>query len=458
MMSAPTPRGLITAVTLLALALLPVCGAAASNYVITDVTVIPMDEERTLPDRNVVIRDGYIKEIYAGFATELPDRARVIDGRGLYLMPGLSDMHTHVWHERDLELFVANGVTTIRIMSGGPGYLGIRRRINQGKLVGPTVYTAGPFVDGPEPVWPLSDVVANAGQARSVVESQWGRGYDFIKVYDGLSPDAYRAIMRAAEHHGIPVAGHVPRRVDLATALRLKQRSIEHLSGYGRALRSFDKNFRALSQGPLTARERGRMRYLAVQTRAAGVWNCPTLVVYQRWRKGAVSAEFKKQRGIEYVSPSMLAAWQPGHSYVDNFSDHEVASVRAGENARQEMVRALFRAGAKLLLGTDTPNPWVVPGFSVHEELHNFLQVGLTPYQALKVATRDAAEFLGRSDAGTVAAGKRADLVLLGGNPLKDVNNLKDIRGVMLGERWLPHEVLSQMLTKRKQDFEHELK
>lgn len=435
------------------LGFLSVSFSYAASYVITEVAVIPMDEERVLRDQNVVIRDGYISEISASFTAAVPFDAEVIDGRGLFLIPGLADMHTHIWDERDLELFLANGVTVIRVMSGGPGYLRIRRHVEQGELLGPTVYTTGPFVDGPDPVWPLSNIVSDGAQAESVVKDQREKGYDFLKVYDGLSPAAYRAIMQAAMRHGMPVVGHVPKRVDLSTALQLKQRSIEHLSGYGRALRSFDRHFRGLSSGPLTAQERQRMRYLAVQTKAAGVWNCPTLVIYQRWRKDGAVTGFQNQRGIEYVAPSMLAAWQPGNSYVDGFADHEVAAIQAGENARREMVRALHQSGAKLLLGTDTPNPWVVPGFSVHEELKNFLSVGLTPFEVLTIATRNAAEFLGQDEVGTVEIGKRADLLLLGGNPLSDLEQLQDLRGVMLRGRWLSRDVLEALLAKRKRDF-----
>jgi len=425
----------------------------AATYAIVGANVVPMDRERLIADQTVIVENGVIRAIGTTREIEIPEGATQIDGVGRYLMPGLSDMHVHVWEERDLELFVVNGVTTIRIMSGGPAYLRIRQRVATGAALGPRIYTAGPFVDGPEPTWPDSDVVADPAQGDAVVRDQQSRGYDFIKVYDGLSPQSYAAVVEAAHRSGLLVAGHVPKRVPLEAVLKLKQDSIEHLSGYGRALRSFDDHFQALSPGPVGPRDRERMRYLAVQTQAAGVWNCPTLVVFQKWRKD--TAQFRNNRALRYVSAKMRAAWQPGNSPLDDYSERDLAAVRAGETARREMVAALHHAGAKLLLGTDTPNPWVIPGFAVYEELENLYAAGLSRYEALRTATVNAAEFLGRrKEAGTIAAGKIADLVLLDGNPLKDLSVVQRPLGVMLQGQWLSRERISGILDRRELDFD----
>lgn len=428
----------------------PVFGADRTEPVtaFVGVHVVPMDRERFLPDRTVFVRGERIVRIGAANATEIPDGTRVIDGHGRYLMPGLADMHVHVWTEGDLLLYVANGVTTIRNMSGAPLHLEWRERIAKGELLGPTLVTAGPIVDGNPPSWSRSAVVETAEQARAVVAEQKQAGYDFLKVYGNLSKEAYDATLAAARAHDMPVVGHVPTAVTLEHALLAGQRSIEHLSGYERALTGATLD---AADVPYIRRwalawermDRSRLANLARKTREAGAWVCPTLGVFDgRFAPREQAEAFLARPETRFVSPLQLHQWRQAPGDAELFRRH-----RASDANRRWVTKELWRTTGRVLLGTDTANPFLVPGFSIHGELRHLVEAGLTPYEALRAGTRNPAEFLGRLDEfGTVAEGLRADLILLEANPLEDVGNVRKCAGVMLRGRWLPQAELRSRL------------
>jgi imidazolonepropionase-like amidohydrolase len=412
------------------------------------VAVIPMDRERVLEDATVLVVDGRIHEIGAAAAVAIPKHATVIDGRGKYLMPGLADMHAHTWDEEDFPLLLANGVTTIRNLFGGPTHLQWKRRIATGELNGsPTIYTAGPIIDGNPPIWP-GPIVENADQARRTVAEQHAAGYDFIKVYSRLSRDAYDAILQESQARGIPVVGHVPDAVGLSAALRSGIKSIEHLSGYEMLAR---KEIRAGEEASWARLDESQFAGIALETAKSGTWNCPTLVLFQhRVAPGEVEQlrEFLGRPEMRFVSPEIVRSWLPENNYLKHSTPARAASSREkGDVMRKKLVRSLHDAGARLLLGTDYGNPFVVPGFSLHLELRNFVAAGLSPFQAIRAGTSDAAEFMNAaSEWGTVAAGRRADLILLEGNPLEDVSIVGRPAGVMVRGKWYSRAELNSEL------------
>jgi imidazolonepropionase-like amidohydrolase len=404
------------------LLLLASVAVAADVTVFVDVNVVPMDRERVLEHRTVLVRDGRIAAVTrAGQEVALPAGARRIDGRGRYLLPGLADMHAHNWYEAEHLLFLANGVTTIRNMWGTPKQLGWRREIEAGERLGPTLHTTGPILDGRPPVWPESTVVTTVEAARAAVRRCRAEGYPSLKVYGGLRREVYGALVGEARALGLRVVGHVPRAVGLEGALEARQDSIEHLEGY-------------LDLAP------DRQGELAERTAARGVWNCVTLVVYWshlRWE------ELARRPEMRYVPPELRETWT---SMTRRRPDekHRERLLRLRERSRA-MTQALHAAGARLLLGTDCATPYIVAGWSVHRELQLLVEAGLTPYEALCAGTRDAARFLG-DDFGTVEVGRRADLVLLAANPLADVANATRRVGVMVRGRWLSTAELQERL------------
>jgi imidazolonepropionase-like amidohydrolase len=379
--------------------------ALAGDIAITGVTVVPMDREGTLSDHTVVVRGGSIAIVAPAGQVEV-SAARVIDGRGKWLLPGLADMHVHLWSKADLPLFLWNGVTAIRNMFGSPEHPRWRDQIVRGQLDGPTMITAGPILDGDPPTWPGSAVVTTPEAARTAVREQKKAGYDLLKVYNGLGAEVYDAILAEAKGQGMPVDGHVPRAVGIDRALSSGQRTIEHLDGYV----------------PFFAE--GKTDAATVdKTAKAALWNCPTLVVTERMARMDAPASLAKTRGLEHVSAGVRTAWDPKNDFrLAKWTPETYAKMRAKNQVRRQLVGDLARAGARLVLGTDTGNPYVVPGFAVHDELALLVEAGLTRWQALRTATAAAAEMLGTPGSfGVVAVGGRADLILVDRDPLADL-------------------------------------
>jgi imidazolonepropionase-like amidohydrolase len=339
-------------------------------------------------------------------------------------------------------------------MAGGPEMSALRDRVKSGAPIGPTIYTAGPILDGSPPVWEGSDVVTTPEQARRTVEKQKSAGYDFLKIYDNLLPAAYDAILKAATQAHMPVVGHVPPHVGLQRVLDAHQWSIEHLTGYLEWLQNDRSPFRqandhetfshpahllAKRQALVDWVDESRIPQVAAATAKAGTWNVPTLVAWHNMTPHTELDTAWKRPNMDYATPMLREWWNSDNGYTAE----DWAAKRRGDAVRAKLVKALHDAGARLVVGTDTPHPFVMPGFSVHEELANFVSVGMSPYEALKAATVDAAEFMGaQGEFGVIKRGARADLILLEGNPLEDVTNTSRIAGAMVRGRWLSREAL----------------
>jgi imidazolonepropionase-like amidohydrolase len=405
------------------------------------VTVLPMDREVALADHTVIVERGAIVAVGPSGDTPVPSGARTIDGRGKWLMPGLADMHVHTYDPRQLALFVAMGVTTVRVMWGDPASIGAREAIRRGdQRLAPSIITAGNIVDGKPPIWPGSLGVANPEEGVAAVEAQRRAGYDFVKVYALLSKPTYDAIVNAASKHKLPVAGHVPRDAGLEHVLERKQLSIEHLDGYMRAAERDDSPIRNeksyfVRMGAYKYSDDAKLAAIVARTKAAGTWNCPTLVVQERI--GKLDHPDANRPEYKYVSKAQIASWAPEKDFRFRSVGPDGFETMRGANAWfATLVKRLSDAGAGLLAGTDVGNPWLVPGYSLHDELALFVDAKLAPYQALRAATEAPGRYAG-GEFGTIAPGKRADLVLLDADPLANIANTRKIAGVMLRGRWL---------------------
>ena len=413
----------------------------SGDMAFVDVTVIPMDREATLANQTVVVKGD---RIVAVGRVKLAPGVKTVDAKGKFLIPGLADMHVHTFDARQLAMFATEGVTTIRVMWGFPQTLGARNAA--ASRLSPTIATAGSIVDGEPPIWPGSTGVSSAAEATAAVEAQKRAGYDFIKVYNKLSPESYAAIVAAAAKANMRVIGHVPHAVGLDGVLAAKQASIEHLDGYGRFVRRADapplgEDFKVRLRQWQQA-DPAKVKDAIARTKAAGTWNCPTLIVMQRLANMDRPATLERPEN-RFVPAPTRESWDPKKDFrLQSWTPEDFEAARSGIGWNGKLVKDMAAAGVGLLAGTDVGNPWLVPGYSLHEELTLLAAAGLTPYQVLRAATQAPAEFL-RSDAGVIASGKRADLVLLDANPLADIRNTSKIAGVMLRGRWLPASELA---------------
>jgi imidazolonepropionase-like amidohydrolase len=429
-------------------------GVAASGGVtaFVGVTVVPMSGPTALLDQTVLVSGDRITDLGPAAAVKLPDGATRIDGQGRWLMPGLADMHVHTWSTDDFPLFLANGVTTVRNMFGSPKQLEWRRQIAAGKLTGPTIITAGPIIDGDPPTWPGSTVLTDPADAEKIVLEQQEAGYDFLKCYSGLKPDCYEALAAAAKKHGLRFMGHVPGAAGLPRAIAAGQSSVEHLDGWPEATQAADSPtpepksfFDALPAWEHV--DDARIAEVAKQCIEHDVWNCPTLLVLEKWVRGDDAQALLERPEMRYVSPMLRSFWSPERSYLGRMPDALLEAVKAGDADRKRCVGILHKSGARLLAGTDMGNPFVVAGFGLHEELANLVAAGLSPYEALRASTSGAAEFMQAAEEwGTVEVGRRADLLLLEANPLDDVRNAARRVGVMVRGRWFEEAALSSQL------------
>jgi imidazolonepropionase-like amidohydrolase len=406
--------------------------AVAETVVFRNVSVIPMTSPNVLEKQSVVVKDGKIASISK--KPVIPKDAKVIDGSGKFLIPGLADMHVHIpavdakgdLMQDVLTMLVANGVTTARGMFGMPGQLDVRNKASLGQIVSPRLFLAGP---------PFSSQTINSAQeVVDRVRTQKQEGWDLLKVLDGLTPDQYDALANTAHQVKMRFGGHVPLSITLPHAIEMGQETIEHMDPFTVYLES--------AKGPVDEKKLGE---LASKLEEAGTWVVPTVAVQEiTW--GAPSIDtLKAYPEIQYSPDAAVDFWVKSYEQRMQRIPRDQATNVVNNNRR--IIKALNDSGVRLLLGTDALQQFVEPGFSVSREMEGLRRAGLTPYQILRTATVNPSIYLGEEDAsGTIESGKRADLVLLDGNPLADVANVAKVRGVMVHGRWYSREQLDEAL------------
>lgn len=409
-------------------------GTQGRSVVFVDVSVIPMTTEGLLEHQTVIVAEGRISELGPHSRITPPSGALVIDGRGKFLMPGLVDAHVHLMEDADLQQFLSYGVTTVRNLMGSDESLRLKRAVADGSMTGPRIITSGPLFAGPAVPWRNKVVPADPGAARAEVRRQRDAGFDLIKVYDGLAPDVYAAIMDEASRNGMPVTGHIPAEVHLAGVLRARQ-DLEHtdkmvFDAWGHA---FDA---------------ARIDSIAVAIRAAGVMVTPTIASMQQLARIG-SGDFDSllvRPEARRVGSATLAIWCEVSSRMRG-SRMPGPGVRYNPwtDFQMQVVAGLARAGVPLVAGTDYPNAMLAAGSGVLEELRALDEAGLTPYEALVAATRTAGKAIGDSTSGFIARGARADMILLAANPLNDLRALDTNDGVMAGGKWFKPTELNRL-------------
>lgn len=413
-------------------------------------------------DMTVIVQGKQILQLGKSASTTVPKAARVVDGRGKYLIPGLWDMHVHeifgAWLPEDEKitpvLFVANGVTGVRDMGGDLEPLKKwRARIAEGKLLGPRMIIAGPMLDGPIPQFPSSAPVKDAAEGRRIVDELQKNGADFIKIQSLIPRDGYFAAADEAKKLGIVFAGHVPDKVRATEASNAGQKSIEHLTGVFEGCSTVEDELMAAPRGPgrgrfLSTYDPERAKALIALFLKNQTWQVPTLY----WERGEWLIE-QTNSGPDPLEKYAPVAWRDRtwpmftRDISKGWSTDPVADREKFFQAELKMVGEMNRAGVPILAGTDTAaGVRVYPGFSLHDELELLVRAGLTPMEALQAATLNAGKYLDLADTGTIEKGKRADLVLLDSNPLVDIKNTRTIQSVVLAGRYFSRTDLDHLL------------
>jgi imidazolonepropionase-like amidohydrolase len=411
-----------------------------------NVTVIPMDREGVLPDQTVIVRDGKIVEIGPAARTKAPTGTTTVDGKGKFLMPALAEMHAHIpggqapdaLVERTLYLYAANGIGTIRGMLGDPRHLTYRERAAKGEIVSPRIYTTGPSLNG--------NSVPTKEAAIAAVTAQKAAGYDLLKIHPGIKRDVFDALAAKADELRIRFAGHVPLDVGLLRALEAKYWSIDHLDGYVEGLAKKPEDSQFFGINLMDQIDESKLPALVKATRAAGTWQVPTEALLDNMTGSDDPEAMAKWPEMKYMPAEQIQKWIAQKQGL--MTQYPAATRDKFIALRRKILKALYDGGVPFALGSDAPQVWNVPGFSAHRELQALVKAGLTPFQALQTGTANVGVYFGTADAtGTVARGKRADLMLLDANPLIDIANSSKIAGVMLNGRWIGRAEIDQKLT-----------
>ncbi len=408
-----------------------------ASFALQHVTLIPMTRELSIPDQTVIVSGGRITAIGASDFMTIPDGLPVIDGSGQFLMPGLTDMHVHNLDSHSQHLLnLTHGVTSVRDMDGFLWMLRMREAINENRLLAPTMYVSGTILNGSD-FGGYAQVAESEQRARELVHGQAQLGYDFIKVHNSLSFEILKAIAQEADLQGLDMVGHIPVGVTVAQAVGLGMRTFEHFKGY-------------IIDSTLTLSEED---YVS-STRGAAAWNTPTFTNYRNQLRGQQAAQLlARESEMQYVSPRLKRQWV---SFEQQSTDR-VTELRQNIYPMSRKIFTELRQlkNARFLAGTDSGSyEMMPPGFVLHEEIHIFQNLGMSPFEALQTATVNPAHAMRKDgDFGVIAVGAKADLLLLTDNPLLDAHNSLSINGIAAHGSWLSKSDIDGLLLDLKNIF-----
>lgn len=439
-------RRILPAIVLAGIA--AVCPAQApspSSFAIVHVNVISMDKPGVLRDQTVLVTGRTIRHVGPSSSVTGPKAAQIIQGNGRYLMPGLTDSHVHLLSRTELPLYLGNGVTTVINLEGRPAHLAWRKEATEDKLLGPNIFTCGP----------LFDRRRTPEAAVKEVDDQADAGYDCIKVFEQVSQAEFPALTAEAKKRGLPLVGHVARKVGYDVTIAAGQ-SIAHadeiIYTYFNPQQDNKIDHVVLDESKLSA--------LARETAAAGVFLMPTMCTFRaEVLQKTDLPHFLQNPDLTYLAPWTRQRLDEKNNYFHNhFKDADVPRIQEFLAFEPRIVAAFQKAGVPLLAGTDSTDIGPVAGFSIHDELSELVNSGLTPYQALQTATTNPTRFLrAEGKFGAVHEGAQADLLLLEKNPLDDIRNTRLIAGEMLRGQWFDQKELHAMLEGRAAAYQQDL-
>src|SRR5690554_666049 len=434
----------------------PSISVSDEAVVFEGVNIIDVRDGNVIEDQLVVVDSGKIVSI-TGISeqqnTSWPESVTVIDASGKFITPGLAEMHAHIpspgegedWIEDVLFLYLAQGVTTIRGMLGHPRHLELREAAAQNTILSPRIYTSSTSFNGNSVPTP------DAGRQK-VIESKEA-GYDFLKFHPGIKMEVHDEIIQTAKEVGIPYAGHVSTDVGIRHALQSEYATIDHVDGYLEGLVPkpadvspdengfFGYNFTDLA-------DRSMIPELVAMTKEHGVWVVPTQALFERWFSDIPADQLADEPEMKYMPASTIQSWIERKNQLTSNPGFDSDTWNTFNDIRRDMIHQLQHNGQGLLLGSDAPQVFNVPGFSIHHEMQYMLEAGLTPLEVLQTGTINTAIFFEQEgEFGEIIEDASADFILSNGNPLEDLGHLKDPEGVMVRGRWLSKEEIDEKLS-----------
>jgi len=435
--------------------------ASGNVYAITNVTIVDVEKGITVPTQTVIIVGDQIDQIGLQGRIEIPQGATIIDGQGLYLMPGLVDAHVHYFDAPVFgRLMIANGVLLVRDMGMPNEYiLKLRDELNRGEMLGPEMFATGVILDGYPPLIPLiSSGIQTSEEGRAAVRQQAEAGVDMIKTYSRLDRDVFMAILDEAHHLDLKVAAHLPETVYLEDAAAAGLDSSEHFNGFEKVIaKLLGEPVRLYFAGQgadadylarLDEVDPDELQAVYHRLHVSGITICPTVVTFKTLThiKAILNGSVPRN---EYISQGVMDLWKSLWPSQDDLPDF------IWQNWVQ-IVRGLNENEVPLMVGTDLILPGVLPGYSVHEEMAIWQEAGILPADVLRSATLVPARFMGLGDRlGSVRVGKIASIVLVRADPLEDIRNAQQIEGVFLRGRYFSQKDLDQLLVGAKDLAQH---
>ncbi len=429
-----------------------------TDILITNVTIIDVIDGSIQNKQQVVIADGKIKSILA--MVENPDSyAQVINAEGKFLIPGLAEMHAHIPQpstskeriEEVLFLYLSNGITTIRGMLGHPSHLELRDKAIKNEILSPRIFTSSPSLNG--------NSITSKEEATSKVIAYQKDGYDFLKIHPGIKLEVFDQLVKTANEVGINFAGHVPVDVGIRHALENKYASIDHIDGFLEGLVPTSQNVNPNDNGffgynfTLLADE-SKIDELVELANQNQVWIVPTQSLFERWFAPISAEELLQQPEMKYMPASTLQNWKERKAqYTEQNPNFNEAQWNQFNLIRRKLLKRLQENGGRILLGSDAPQLFNVPGFSIHHEIDGMITAGLTPLQIIQSGTINPAKFFEKENTfGQIKEGLDADMVLLDANPLENSKTLKQIFGVMVRGKWISKETIDIKLNEIAQN------
>lgn len=441
---------------LLAICLLVLSPALAQIQLVKNVHVLSMEDDTILENQAILVEDGKIVNVIPMKELSNEIQGKVIEGNGAFVYPGLAEFHSHIpvaqngntqLQEEAMWLYLANGVLRVRGMIGHASHLPLKARIEEGTLPGPRLFLSGPSFSGGS--------VSSLEQAAQMVRDEKAAGYDHLKLHPGLEMDEFLAIAKTAKELNIPFGGHVSLDVGLKASLENGYKSIEHMDGYVEALLpDYSKVFDSDVAGPFTMllvgeADMDKLPDLVDLTLEYKAWIAPTLTLFDRYFGSKPAEEYRNIPEMKYMSAAQVQNW------INAKTPYEEAGILTKENVepylefRNELLMTLHQAGVPILMTSDSPQVFNVPGFSIHHEIELMSKAGMSNYEILKSGSVNPALYFGEEDQwGRIKKGASADFVLVKENPFENLETLKVPVAVMMKGSYYDRDRLDQELAK----------